>query len=238
MRDPLPVSGFCESIGEVGAPVAAPRAKGVEAALQMLGHVAPRIVFERICRRRGELDGYVGIFGERHHVVDRALDRPCLGDLERQIHVIDDERQLRVTFRDGLKPRRIPGSQKHDRQPRLLGRRPEPVRDPTLEQRALRAVQREPHAQHSWLLPPLRKKCGRFRLLQRNAAHDRETAGITLDCLQRIIVAVAWPRGRHDYRAIDARFVHQRHEPLDGERLGQLRHAAWDPAPVRRFRLP
>src|SRR5262249_8885111 len=46
MRDPLPVGGLGESVGEVGSPVAAPRTKGVETALQMLAHVAPRIALE------------------------------------------------------------------------------------------------------------------------------------------------------------------------------------------------
>ncbi len=46
--------------------------KGIETGLQMLGHIAPRIVLKRICGRRGELDRHVGIFGERHHVAGSA----------------------------------------------------------------------------------------------------------------------------------------------------------------------
>src|SRR5258708_33065673 len=38
--DALLVGRLGERVGQVGAPVAAPRAEGIEAALQMLGHVA------------------------------------------------------------------------------------------------------------------------------------------------------------------------------------------------------
>ena len=45
-------------------------------------------------------------------------------------------------------------------------------------------------------------------------------------------------RHRHDDGAIDPGLVHQRHQLLDGERLGLLRFQAGNPPPVRRFRLP
>jgi hypothetical protein len=43
LRDALPVGGLGECVGDVGAPVATPRAKGIETALERLGHVVPRI---------------------------------------------------------------------------------------------------------------------------------------------------------------------------------------------------
>ena len=133
MGDALPVGGLAEGIGEVGSPIAALRAEGLETALQRLGHVAPRIVLERIRGRRGELDRYIWIFGEGHHLVDRVLDRAGLGDFNCQIHVIDDERQLWVTLRDCRELRGVAGRQKHDGQTGFLGRRPEPVRAPALQ---------------------------------------------------------------------------------------------------------
>src|SRR5262249_42820739 len=53
-----------------------------------------------------------------------------------------------------------------------------------------------------------------------------------------IIVAVARPVRRHDDSAIDAGLVHQRHQHLDGERLGYSWFQAENPQPDRRFRLP
>src|SRR5438128_2608498 len=46
LLDALAVGGLRHRVGELGAPVAAARAVGVEAALQRLRHVAPRIVLE------------------------------------------------------------------------------------------------------------------------------------------------------------------------------------------------
>src|SRR6266403_5789081 len=72
MRDSLQIRRLRECVGEVGTPVATPWAKSIETALEMLGHVAPRIVLQRIGRRRGELDRYIGISGKGHHVIDRV----------------------------------------------------------------------------------------------------------------------------------------------------------------------
>src|SRR5438105_1514921 len=70
MRDPLPVGGFGEGIGEVGSPIAALWPERIETALEVLGHVPPRIWLQRVRRRRGQLDGYVGVFRECYNVVD------------------------------------------------------------------------------------------------------------------------------------------------------------------------
>src|SRR4029453_19196661 len=40
--------------------------------------------------------------------------------------------------------------------------------------------ERQAHAKHAWLLLPCRQQRRRFRVLQRNAAHDSEAVGITL----------------------------------------------------------
>ena len=44
----------------------------------------------------------------------------------------------------------------------------------------LRIVEGHPHAEHARLLLPLRQQRRRFRVLQRDAAHDREAVGIAL----------------------------------------------------------
>src|SRR5204863_4898817 len=43
VRDALLIGRFGERVGQVGAPVAAPRTEGIEAALQVLRHVTERI---------------------------------------------------------------------------------------------------------------------------------------------------------------------------------------------------
>ena len=77
--DALAVGRLRERVGQVGAPVAAPRAERIEAALQMLGHVAERIGLLREVRRRRHLDRHVRIFGELDHLVDgrRRCAAPC-----------------------------------------------------------------------------------------------------------------------------------------------------------------
>jgi hypothetical protein len=77
-----------------------------------------------------------------------------------------------------------------------------------------------------------------LRVLQRDTAHDRDAIGMPLGSLDAVVVAVARPGRRHDDGAIDAGLVHQRHQLLDGERLGHLRFHAGHPRPVRRLRLP
>ena len=116
-------------------------------------------------------------------IVDGVLDRSGFRDLEGQVHVIDDQRQLRMAFRNWLEPRRVSRGQEHDRQALLLRRGPEPVRRTALQKRALGAVKREPHAEHPGLLSPFGQERRRLRFLERDTAHHRKTAGIALDRL-------------------------------------------------------
>src|SRR6516164_4852205 len=121
----------------------------------------------------------------------------------------------------------------------FFDRRPEPVGGAVREPRnRARVVEDHAHAQHPLLRLPFRQQIGRLGILQRDAAHDAEALGITLDRLEPVVVAVTGPGRRHDHRAIDASFLHHRHQPLDRERLRQLRLEAGDPWPVRRLRLP
>src|SRR5437868_1161375 len=87
-------------------------------------------------------------------------------------------------------------------------------------------------------LLPLREQLRRFWILERDAAHDREAVGIALSRLKSIVVTVSGPGWWHDDCTVDAGLVHQRHCPLDGKGLRQLRLHARHPFPVVAFRLP
>jgi hypothetical protein len=54
-------------------------------------------------------------------------------------------------------------------------------------------VEGDPNAEHSALLLPSRQQRRGLRILERDAAHDAEAVGITLDCLEGIVVLVARP---------------------------------------------
>ena len=143
-----------------------------------------------------------------------------------------------MAFRDRREGGASAGREKHDRQPRLLGRRPDPVCGAVGQPRGLRAEEGEPDPEHTWLLPPFWQPRGRLGLLEWNAPHHGEALRIALRRLEPVVVAVARPRRRHHHDAVNAGLVHQRHQLLDGERLGQLRLTAGHPRPVRRLRLP
>src|SRR4029078_4646775 len=74
--------------------------------------------------------------------------------------------------------------------------------------------------------------------MKRDTAQDGETLRITPGGFEAVVVAIAWPRRRHDDDAVDASLVHQRHQLLDGDRLGKLRLAPRPPFPIVGFRLP
>src|SRR5215831_8699176 len=101
-------------------------------------------------------------------------------------------------------PRNLADRKKHDCKSSFLGCRPEPIGGAVGEPSARRGrVERQAHAEHARLLLPCRQQRCRFRVLQRNAAHDTEAAGITLGGFERIVVAIVQAR-RHDYDAVDA----------------------------------
>src|SRR5438093_11311666 len=70
MGDALAVGGFGKRVRQVGPPVAALRAGGVEQAAQMHGHIAKRIGFERKGGGRRHLDADVRVLGERDRLID------------------------------------------------------------------------------------------------------------------------------------------------------------------------
>ena len=137
--------------------------------------------------------------------------------------MVDNERELRVALRDAGEPGNLADRKKHDGKSSLLGCRPEPIGGSVGEPSARRGrVERHAHAEHARLLLPCRQQRRRFRVLQRNAAHDSEAAGITLGGFERIVVAIVQAR-RHDDYAVDASLVHHWQRALDGEWFRQLR---------------
>jgi len=131
--------------------------------------------------------------------------------------------------------------QHHERDPRLLGRRPQPVRRAVREPRALQiGVEGEAHAEHARLLLPVRHERAALRLLECDPAHDREAVGIEARRFQRELVAVALPRGRHDHDPADAGQIHLEEQRFlgDGIRFLSLGRAARRPRTVWRVSRP
>src|SRR5262249_61850789 len=93
--------------------------------------------------------------------------------------MVDDEYELRVPLRDASELVRLTGGEKHDRNASLLSRRPEPVRGPVRKPCGLLASDIQPNTEHTRLFSPRRKAASRCRIVKRNAAHDREAAGLS-----------------------------------------------------------
>jgi hypothetical protein len=96
-------------------------------------------------------------------------------------------------------------------------------------------VEGEAHAEHARLLLPARNQRAALRLLERDAAHDREAIGIEARSLQRELVAVALPRRRHDDDPAHAGEIHLQEKRLLGDGIGLLglSRAARRPGTVR-----
>ncbi len=204
----------------------------------MVVQVAEWIGFQRRVDEVRHLDADVRVLGESRGVCDLLRHLSLLRDGGIHAHVIDDERQIRVALRDWSEPVHVAERQEHDGKPVLLGRRPEPVSGAVGEPgERFGSVERHAHAEHARLILPPRQERSRLRILQRDAAHDREAAGIAPDGFQRIAVYVVEGR-RHEDDAIHAGRVHQRNHALDSERFGQLRSRARVPGVVRTIRFP
>src|SRR5262249_24328228 len=93
--------------------------------------------------------------------------------------MVDDEYELRVPLRDASELVRLTGGEKHDRNASLLSRRPEPVRGPVRKPCGLLASDIQPNTEHTRLFSPRRKAASPCRIVKRNAAHDREAAGVS-----------------------------------------------------------
>src|SRR6476661_577187 len=92
--------------------------------------------------------------------------------------------------------------------------------------------------QHAGLLAPVRERAARARVLRIDATHHRIPVRMCSRRSDAEIVAVALPRRRHDYDAVDARFVHFPQKIVGRERYRTLRLRALRPRALRCVRAP
>jgi hypothetical protein len=126
-----------------------------------------------------------------------------------QSHVIDDDLELRMALRNAVDVRQRAGHRHHRGKREPLRDRPEPVRGPIRQPRALRrGAKGEAQAEHAGLTLPSVEDRAILGMLDREPAHHREAIGVTARGVDRQLVAIALPRRRHDDHARDARGVH------------------------------
>jgi len=146
--------------------------------------------------------------------------------------MIDHEPEAGMALGDSVDRRDLTRDRHHHRNARALRGRPQPVGCPVGQPRPLLLrVEREAHAEHPGLVPPAIDEWPAVRLLQREPAHHRELVGMESRRLEREVVALAFPRRRHDHGAINAGLLHapERHVLADWiGLLGPLR-SAWRP---------
>src|SRR3954462_2218489 len=99
-------------------------------------------------------------------------------------------------------------------------------------------MKREAQTQHAGLLAPVCERAARARVLRIDATHHRKPVRVCSRRSDTEIVAVALPRRRHDYDAVDARFVHLPQKIVGRERYRTLRLRALRPWPLRCVRTP
>ena len=95
-------------------------------------------------------------------------------------HVIDDQRELRVALRDAAEFRRPGMGQEHDGSPAFSAAGQNQWAVPSVSHLSRKPLERDPDAEHSRLLLPLREQRRRLRVLDRDAAHDGEATGYRL----------------------------------------------------------
>ena len=121
----------------------------------------------------------------------------------------------------------------------FFGLAPHPVHVPFRQQRhQYRYVKGKAQAQHAGLLAPRRQLAARFRVLRVEPPHYRKPVGMRSRGGDAEIVAVAFPRRRHDHHAIDARFVHFAQQIVGAERDRALRFRALGPRTRGRVGAP
>src|SRR5262249_50935548 len=96
LGDALAIARLGERIGEIGAPIAALRAVGVEDALQMHRDVAKWIWLARDTGRGRQLDADIGVFCKRDGLPDRSLEPAVVGHGHVRAHMVDDQHELRM----------------------------------------------------------------------------------------------------------------------------------------------
>src|SRR5262249_48455004 len=137
--------------------------------------------------------------------------------------MVDDEYELRVPLRGASELVRLTGGEKHDRNASLLSRRPEPVRGPVRKPCGLLASDIQPNTEHTRLFSPRRKAASRCRIVKRNAAHDREAAGISFHRFLSVVEPVAFQGRRGDGDAIKTPILPPWNQPPDGGPFPNLR---------------
>ena len=114
--------------------------------------------------------------------------------------------------------------QHHQRDAGALGGRPEPVGGAVGEKVAVvLVVEGVPHAEHPRLLLPVGDPTAAGRVTERQPAHHREPVGMRPRRLQRDVVAIAFPGGRHDDHAPHAGQIHLEQHGLLADRIRLLR---------------
>jgi hypothetical protein len=102
----------------------------------------------------------------------------------------------------------------------------------------VRPMKREPEPEHSGLAAPAGEcfpGCGGLGI---EASHDRKTIRMSPCSGKRKIVALAFPGGRHDDGACNARGVHFAEQLVLAERSGPVRSMARRPRAFRRIGSP
>jgi hypothetical protein len=146
--------------------------------------------------------------------------------------MVDNEGELRVALRDAGEQVRLTGGEKYDRNAGPLGRRPEPVRSPVRKPCGLLASDIQPNTEHTRLFSPCRKAASRCRIVEHNAAHYDEAAGISFHRFLSIVEPVAFQGRRNDDDAINTRIIHHGNQSLDGEWFWKLRPCTGNPRAV------
>ena len=145
--------------------------------------------------------------------------RITLGDLVGQMHVLVME-------------------QDHRRDTGLLHLAPYPI-EPAVDQRLAQdvRVEGEAHAEHAGLLIPVGDLIAGTRRIGIEAPHDGEAIRVGRGRLEGKVVAVAFPRGRHQDHPIDARLVHLGQQLVLAERR-PMRLGPGRPRPLGRVGGP
>jgi hypothetical protein len=99
-------------------------------------------------------------------------------------------------------------------------------------------MKREPEPKHSGLAAPAGERFPGSGRLGIEASHDRETIRMSPCSGKRKIVALAFPGGRHDDGACNARGVHFAEQFVLAERSGPVRSMARRPRAFRRIGSP
>ena len=194
-----------------------------------------------VARHRRDLGGHVRTLGEREHIVERG-EVLRLGDIlsALEAEVIEHQLQAGIAFGHLVGEVHVLVMEQHHRgDAALLHLAPHPV-ELSVEQRLAqhRRMERETYAQHAGLLLPTLDhltSVGRVRI---EAAHGGEVLRVARRRLVGEIVAVAFPRRRHEDRAVDIGLFHLGQKLRGAKRLAMRFGAACRPRAFGRVDAP